>query len=361
MSYDTALAQWKTRTEATNPPPEDVVCTAHRAGVDPQIVSVARAWWIRGCLGVVSSAFVAMAVIESTHESPAQGGRAFAVSLPIISLMFAMRWLRVRELGKQMMARALVWSSLVIGVLISVVGVPVYDVVGVPVSLGAGAALLLMGGRGLGVNSPSFRPAAFRSHLLIALVLATADAQTLLFSLSLKLGVFGQQVLAGNHLRWDHVASQTLPLMACSAVMVGAVLGIYRLRTWALLLNLVANIGIAYFAMSGAIGLTLPVATALATTAMMQLMLPVPILAAALGDRLRDRRPWGRFGAPAVKLGLAMMMLIGAMGPMVPEQIREGSGYLVVRTGWVERTRRAWQRGIQPPRSRTETRTSAPR
>ncbi|MBV1859889.1 MAG: hypothetical protein KUG77_15870 [Nannocystaceae bacterium] len=357
MSYEAALAQWKTETSEPELPAEQDVMQAFVAGGDPRILTMGQTWWIRGCLGVVMLGFATMAGLEVQLE--AQGGRVFAVLLPIVSLMLAARWLQVRELGKQMMLRALVWSALVIGVLVSVFGLQDYAWTGLPISLGAGAALLLMNGRGLGLTSPSFRPQAFRGHLLIALVLATADAQTLLFSMALKFGVFAQRIMfsssaAGISLGelvtdpgvWSSLFAQTFPLMVCSAVMVGAVVGLYRLRTWALLLNLVANVCIASLAMSGAIGLTLPVAAALATTATMQLLLPVPILASALGDKLRDRQPWGRFGAPAVKVGLVVMTLVGIVGPLLPERVQEGAGYVVVRTGWVERTYRAQTRGL---------------
>lgn len=359
MSYEAALSQWTDQTAQAGCPPEDSVRRSLETVGDPRMLSAGRVWGVRACLGVVVAGFVAMAGLEVVHE--ARGGRVFAVLLPIVSLMLAARWLRDRELGKQMMVRALVWSALVIGVLVSVFGLEDYAWTGVPMSAGAGLALLLMEGRGLGLRSSSFRPTAFRGHLLIALVLATADAQTLLFSMALKFGVRGQQVLRSLEVGarhggsaweviadpglWGSVLSETLPLMACGVVMVAAVVGIYRLRTWALLLNLVANIGIAYLAMSGVIGLTLPVAAALATTATMQLMLPVPILAAALGDELRDRQPWGKYGVPAVKVGLISMILVGVFGPTVPERVQEGSGYVVVRTGWVERTHRTRTRG----------------
>ena len=112
---------------------------------------------------------------------------------------------------------------------------------------------------------------------------------------------------------------------------------------WVWLANAFALLGIAYVAMSGYLGLTIPVATALAATATMQLILPVPILAAALGDPLRDRSPLGRLGRHLLMLGLLVMIVFGTIGPTM------GRGnYSIHRSGWVDRVQRTWVRGIQP-------------
>jgi hypothetical protein len=327
MSYDSALAQWTTQTGATAPPTVDRVISADAAGLDPSLVDTARAWWIRACMAVVVLGFVAMAALEFTQPAYMRNGRSVAAILPIASMLMCMRWIRVRELGKQMLVRALVWSTLVIGVLLSTFGFHPFATCGIPISLGAGAALLLLDGKGLGVSSAQFRPTAFRNHLLIALVLATADAQTLLFSAAVQLGSGYDPLLT---------LRDTLPSLACGGLMAAAVVGIYKLRTWALLLNLVANVGIAYLAMSGVIGLSLPVASALAATATVQLLLPVPILAAALGDPLRDRSPLGRYGGLALRVSIVLVMLAGCVGRAMPETIDDGLGFIVWRTGWAE-------------------------
>lgn len=351
MSYAAALQAWKDRTSNVTPGSPEPVLRAVEQGSDPELVSRSRAWWIGGCLGVVVASFAAMALVES-YSMPmyARAGRGPAVVLPIISMVLAMRWLRRRDLAKQMMVRALVWSVLVIGVLIAVFGAPLFALVGSCIAVPAGIALLAMGGRGLGATSRSFRPTAFRTHLTIALVMAMADAQTLVFSAVLKFGGLLQQAMAGEAVSWATGVVSVVPVLLCGLVMVVAVFGIYRLATWALLLNLVANIAIAYVAMSGAIGLTLPVASALATTALVQMMLPVPILAAGLGDPLRDRRPWGRMGRPAAVGTIVLMMLAGILGPSIPVMIRDGTGNFVVRTGWIEGARRT-RRSAGPRRA----------
>ncbi|MEM7153907.1 MAG: hypothetical protein AAF799_13745 [Myxococcota bacterium] len=335
--YQAAIEQWKTETTMTKPPPLERIDQIHRTGGDPELVSTARAWIIRASLGMAIIGFAGMVGFEVLiHQRLALTGRAMAVLLPIGALLVTMAWLRQRDLAKQMMVRALAWSTLVIGTIVSVFGLIPFAWTGPLISLGAGTALLLMGSRGLGLTSRSFQPMAFRNHLLLALVLATADTGTLLFGSTLQLGMALEFGSPGYF-------AQSGATLACGLVMAVAVLGIYRLRTWALVLNLLANVGIAFVAMSGYLGLTIPVATALATTATMQLMLPVPILAAALGDPLRDRSPFGRLGPPAVRVGLALMIGISMVGVMVPSASMH---YSIWRQGWVDRIHRTWIRGV---------------
>lgn len=335
--YQEALEAWKTETTMTKPPALERIDQIHRTGGDPEVVGKVRAWAIRAALGLSIVGFIGMVGFEVwMFERLALTGRAMAVLLPIQALLVTMVWLRQRDLAKQMMIRALAWSTLVIGTIVSVFGLIPYAWTGPLISIGAGTALLLMGSRGLGLTSRSFQPMAFRNHLLLALVLATADTGTLLFAATLQLGSAIEYSSTGYLI-------QSAATLLCGLVMATAVLGIYRLRTWALVLNLLANVGIAFVAMSGYLGLTIPVATALATTATMQLLLPVPILAAALGDPLRDRSPLGRFGPPAVRIGLALMVGFSLFGVLTPNASKH---YSIWRQGWIDRIHRTWIRGV---------------
>ncbi len=334
MSYEHAMEQWKSETAATPPPPISRIDTLHRMGADPVVVSPLRAMAIRAMLSVAILGFVGMALIEQLLMQPyMRSGRSFAVAVPIATLLLAMAWLRRQDLAKQMMVRALGWSTLVIGTIISAFGLTEYCMVGPFIALGSGAALLLMGNRGLGVTSRSFQPIAYRNHLQLALVMATADAGTLLFGAAMQVGIFVQK----GTIEYLYLG---IPTLLCGLIMAIAVWGIYRLRTWALVLNILANLGIAYVALSGYLGLTIPVAAALAATATMQLILPVPILAVALGDPLRDRSPLGRLGGHALKLGLLAMMAFSVVAPT------QGGIHWIFRSGWVERVQRTWVRGM---------------
>lgn len=129
-----------------------------------------------------------------------------------------------------------------------------------------------------------FRPAAFRTHLVLALVMACADAQTLCFAAVLQ--------IAGG-LEHSLVAWSGLLTTACALVMIAAVWGVYRLRVWGLLLNVVGNVAIAWLALDGVLRLEFPIGATLAITATMQLLLTVPLIATVLGDRDAGRPLFG--------------------------------------------------------------------
>lgn len=205
-----------------------------------------------------------------------------AALLPLFVLVWALRRLSRPQLGAQLLCRAVWWSSLVVGLLVSLnYGETPDKVLGAIIAVASAVALLSVGERGLDVQDPDspFAPVRFRGHLLLALVMAAADALTLAFSglLQLRVGMRGWNLLGTI----DYAG----PTIAAAIVMGIAVWGVYRLRTWALLLNLVANIAIAYLALEGTLRLSPSVSVSLATTAAVQCFIPVPILAAALGDR----------------------------------------------------------------------------
>lgn len=353
-AYEAAVDQWKASTAETAAPPIEAVASRLAGLADPEVVSPRRALAVGLSLAVVIAGFLGMAVLESVapiYSLSPWSGRSVAVILPIAALAVAITWVRRRDLAAQMMVRALAWSALVIGCIISVFGRGVFNLMGPFIVMGAGTALLLLGGRGLGMSSPLFRPLAFRNHLLLALVLATADAGTLLFGATMQIGM---GVGRGS----IEYLVMGVPTMICGLVMAAAVGGIYRLRTWALVLNLFANVAIAFLAMSGYLGLTIPVATALAATATIQLLLPVPILAAALGDPLRDRRPLGKLGAPAMRIGLVVLMVVGVLGPLAPHQI---GPFTIWREGWVASAQRTWVRGLDPVKAQHPPRRGVPK
>ncbi len=213
------------------------------------------------------------------------GGRLelhVAALLPLFVLGWAFRRFSQPSLGAQLLCRAVWWSSLVVGLLISLnYGETPDKVLGAVIAVASAVALLSVGERGLEVQDPDspFAPVRFRGHLLLALVMAAADALTLAFSglLQLRLGSRGWNLLS--------TLGHAGPTIVAAIVMGVAVWGVYRLRTWALLLNLIANIAIAYLALEGTLGLSPSVSVSLATTAAIQCFIPVPILAAALGDR----------------------------------------------------------------------------
>ena len=100
---------------------------------------------------------------------------------------------------------------------------------------------------------------------MVSLVMALADTGSLLF-------------YGGVTLEESHGWSASLPFLVSAAVMMVAIHGLYRLRLWGLALNIVANIVIAIIALTGVLDLPNVLAYALAATALVQLLIPVPLV-----------------------------------------------------------------------------------
>jgi hypothetical protein len=256
-----------------------------------------------------------------------------ATLVPAALLVWGYRCARRDGVGPQMLSRAIWWSNLVVGMLIAGNFLARVDqLVGAGIAVACAVPLLSLGSRGLdAAPGDPFQPVRFRGHLLLALVMAFADAQTLLFSavMQLRLGVLGWNlhgtiVYAG-------------PTALAALVMALTVWGLYRLRTWALFLNLVANFAIAYLAIDGVLNLAPPVALALFATAACQAMLPVPILAIALGDR-KAGQPW----------------LVGISQKLLHASVIAIAGAAIVLAlavefpdGWLTGPGRAFRRGME--------------
>lgn len=226
---------------------------------------------------------------------------ALSLSIPTLLCVLATFLLHRRHLGSQILARATWWSNLILGMLVSISGTD-GEVVGIMLALGSGLALLAMGRAGLDEEAPAgrFHPVAFRGSLILALVMALADTQSLLF--------FGVLSIMEPF-------PSVLPL-ACAVVMAVAVLGLYRLAVWGLALNLVANVAIAGMGLTGILKLPDPIVAALVTTAVLQLLLPLPLLVALMrGAPARPRR--GRNLWPALAVVVVVMMALSAYAVFV--------------------------------------------
>lgn len=200
-----------------------------------------------------------------------------ALWIPAVLCVVSAALVHRPHLGAQMLARAVWWGSLVIGSLIAMSSSASEAWYGSALAISMGLALVVLGRQGLeGDAEPgAFAPKAFRGSLILAMVMAMADTQSLLLFGGLMLEADGEISLA----------------LGCGVVMVIALVGLYRLKTWGLLLNLAANIAIAALGIAGVLDLPDPVVFALVITAVVQAVLPLPLLrAAAFG---RDVTPSG--------------------------------------------------------------------
>jgi hypothetical protein len=183
--------------------------------------------------------------------------------------------------------------------------------------------LALLGDRGLGdCEDPGAEldPIRFRGLLIAALTIAFADVLILGFSTAV-LGVRTLGVaLAG--LDASSLTSTLLLTGAATLVMVVNVWGLARLRVWALFGTMLCHLAIAELAIQGLLATNLYVSLALAVLAVGQLLVPIPILAAAIGDR-QGRSP-ARLGELQRWLVAALVVITVVMaarnfGPALPD------------------------------------------
>lgn len=257
-------------------------------------------------LGSLAAAAAFPVAFAGTHAPSLAEWAVVLIPAALCTLSAAL--LHHRDLGSQVLARATWWSNLIFGLLVSIsAGDTDSNRLGLMLAIGSGLALLAMGRIGLehGVRAGRFHPVAFRGLLIVALVMALADAQSLL--------LFGVAIVV-DHVRLG-LPLDLLPL-ACAGVMLIAVSGIFRLAVWGLALGLVANVAIAGLGLAGVLELPGPIVGALVVTAVLQLLLPVPLLVAMV----RGASPQARAGRnywPVLAVIVASMMLVSAYATLV--------------------------------------------
>jgi hypothetical protein len=227
------------------------------------------------------------------------------LAIPVLALFVAAVVIHLPSLGAQLLARAVWWANLGLGAIVCVLGGHTARPAGLMLAVACGFALLAVGKEGLGEagEREGYAPAAFRSSLLLLMVLALADAQTfLLFT-----------VLAYNDRDY---ALPTLMLLAPATVAYGVgFVGLYRLAPWGAVLNALTSAVVFILALSQLSGmdsglrtivLTLTGVHALATAPML-LSLFTGVRLPQTSPRLRERL------AIAVVLGVVAVSTAGAL------------------------------------------------
>ena len=174
----------------------------------------------------------------------------------------------------QLFARAIWWQALAFGVVLAlgyvfgdvngkiISAIPLYVIGGLFAIGGAGKA-------GLDFESSHFFPVEFRRSLMASLVMAMADTIALLFYAGIVLT---------DHSLTTSALVDVAEFSGAALVMTVAIVGLYRIKVWGLALNIVANVAIAGFAITGVFDLPEVIAFGLAATAIAQLLLPLPLL-----------------------------------------------------------------------------------
>jgi len=140
----------------------------------------------------------------------------------------------------------------------------------------------------------------------VALVLAMADAGAFLW--------FG----IGNAM-FDH--SWSVLLMV--PLMIAGVIGLLRLRTWGLIVSLVTNLAIAILAVTHILNLPSPLRQLFVGSAVLQMLVPLPMIVAIVRDRAPSADAWRRTKVVVpvlIVIGTAALSLYAAFvhhGPLV--------------------------------------------
>jgi hypothetical protein len=229
------------------------------------------------------------------------------VTLAIPFLAGALIWSRL--LAAQLLARGAWWSMLLCTCLISVTTGYHEPVMGFVVGANA-LALLAAGGIGL-ENRKAFAPVAFRGTLLIALVLAMADA-----------GAFAWFGL-GSAL-FDHSWSVALVV----PFMIAGVVGLLRLRTWGLFVSLATNLAIAILAGTGLLNLPSPLRQLFIGSAILQMIVPLPMLVSIIRKQPPRAAGWPRVRA------LAPALIVCAIAALALYATYLHDGALIHVRGW---------------------------
>jgi hypothetical protein len=227
------------------------------------------------------------------------GSPPWALGVPVLMLVLAAGLSFREHLPSQVLVRAALWSNLILGALITVSSHSSEAATAYAMLMASATGLMSIGRFGLEQRSERFAPVAFRASLILTLVMALADTQSL--------ALFGSIHLEETH--FDKAA----PLLACAGVMTVALVGLYRLAVWGLVLNLLTNLAVAGLALSGSLDLPNPIVVALCTTAIVQLLLPAPLLLAMVrgrsetpSARVQGLRSW------VVPVTVALMVAAGS-------------------------------------------------
>jgi hypothetical protein len=197
------------------------------------------------------------------------GNLPSALWIPTALLAAAAVLCHHRHVGSQLLARAAFWSNLILGILAMVLGSYGEWRIGLGLVLSTGAALLVLGRGGLDgdARSGSFRPLAFRTTLLALMVMALADAQSLL--------LFGTLELEG----WRDDGRSVL-IFGLAGLLVLGLVGLYRLRAWGLVVGAAGCLALAAACVGDSLGLPHALNVAFVATSLAQLVIVAPLAAA---------------------------------------------------------------------------------
>jgi hypothetical protein len=198
----------------------------------------------------------------------------FGVTVAVPCVAGGLIW--SQRLVAQLLARGTWWSMMLFGTLMSLAAYTDDRRSGATIATCAAVALVAAGRTGL-ENRGRFAPVAYRGTLLVALVLAMADAGGFLW--------VGTADAVYEH-RWS--------VLAMVPPMVVGVIGLLQLRVWGLIVSLATNATIAILAVTQVLALPSPLRQLFAASAVLQILVPLPMLVAMVRHRAPHPDAWRR-------------------------------------------------------------------
>jgi hypothetical protein len=240
------------------------------------------------------ASFTVGALLFHTLEGDGESGRLterlFLDSVIVVPVVAAgLIW--SSALVAQLLARGAWWSMLLVGGLIALTGGHSERHLGATIAICNAIALLAAAGSSMTESRGRFAPVAFRGTLLVALVLAIADAGAFTW-----FGI-GNAIFDGK-----------ISVLLVVPLMLAGVIGLLRMRTWGLIVSLCTNLAIAILAMCRVLALPGPMRALFIGTAVLQLLVPIPMLIAIVRGRAPSPDSFRR-----IKIVLPVVMILAVV------------------------------------------------
>jgi hypothetical protein len=238
------------------------------------------------------------------------GPLAFAASYSLLLAVAGVLAMR-RSTGAQLIARSMWWSTFGGGALICLFAGGVgFVAISLVMVLATGTALLASGRIGLSAaDAGGFAPAAYRTSILVSMIMALADAQALGWVGAVEL----YEALDRHALSATDLAA-ALGVLSCSGVALIALYGLYKLQLWGLVLSALTTVAIGLGALvflsdAG------PIPYAFALSAAIQIALLVPLFV-AIARRRAPRPPSPRAARLAAIAPALVILALAALSVM---------------------------------------------
>ena len=212
-----------------------------------------------------SSLAALLSLVAAVCMQAWSGSEPWQLWIPTVLLAAGAALAFGRSSGSQILVRAILWSNLLLAAMVGWIASGHDQRVAALLGASTGFALLTLGRQGLDREGGAFVPVAFRATLLALLVMALADAQSLLFWGSVLVSDDSPVQLTGAF------------ALVCAGAFTVGVAGLYRLRTWGLLVNSLAAITLIGVVMLGAFRDLRAFQILFGGSALLQLGLAVPL------------------------------------------------------------------------------------